>query len=136
MNLLTTERLAFATVPAGEPEAHAAFIDGVFDPAVSFEGLELVREAWGGPLLLKGIQTVEDARRAADHGADVAAAVGLGAKACLVGRPYLDGLIAGGEEGVDTMIEIFASELRRTMKLLGASSVDDITPSMVRLRTR
>jgi L-lactate dehydrogenase (cytochrome) len=180
MNLLTTEQLTFASVPAGEPEAHAAFIDGVFDPAVSFADLEHVREVWDGPLLLKGVQTVEDARRAAEHGADgvvlsshggrqldrspvalevlpevvsavgdrlevlldsgvrtgadVAAAIGLGAKACLVGRPYLYGLMAGGEEGVETMIEIFASELRRTMHLLGAPTVDDITPSMVRLR--
>jgi L-lactate dehydrogenase (cytochrome) len=180
MNLLTTEQLVFATIPQGEPEAHAKFVDGVFDPGISFEDLAMVREAWDGPLLLKGIQTLEDATKAADHGADgvvlsshggrqldrspvplevlpevaeqlgdrldvfldsgtrtgadVAAALALGAKACLVGRPYLYGLMAGGEAGVDKVIEIFGSELRRTMHLLGVSRIDQLDPSMVRLR--
>lgn len=64
--------LVFATIPAGEPEAHAKFIDGVFDPGVSFDDLAMVRDAWDGILVLKGVQSVEDARTAADHGAATA----------------------------------------------------------------
>ncbi|WP_406690814.1 alpha-hydroxy acid oxidase [Saccharopolyspora sp. ID03-671] len=179
-NLLTTEPLVFATIPAGEPKAHAQFIDNAFDPSVSFDDLEVLREAWDGPLIVKGVQTVTDARKAAEQGADaivlsahggrqldrcpvplevlpevvaalgdrldvlidsgvrtgadVAAAVALGAKACLVGRPYLYGLMAGGEAGVDKAIGIFTDELRRTLHLLGAPSLDALDPSMVRLR--
>ena len=69
-------------------------------------------------------------------GADIAAAVGLGARACLVGRPYLYGLMAGGEAGVAKAIEIYASELRRTMQLLGVSRLDNLDASIVRLRPR
>ncbi|QKZ16150.1 alpha-hydroxy acid oxidase [Streptomyces chartreusis] len=68
-------------------------------------------------------------------GADVAAAVGLGARACLIGRAYLYGLMAGGRPGVDRVLEIFGGDLERTMALTGCHSVSDLRTGMVRLRT-
>ncbi|MBO0826309.1 MAG: alpha-hydroxy-acid oxidizing protein [Streptosporangiales bacterium] len=59
-------------------------------------------------------------------GADVVAGLALGAKACLVGRAYLYGLMAGGERGVDRAIEILAEEVTRTLRLLGVRSVDEL----------
>ncbi|MCW2634518.1 MAG: lldD [Blastococcus sp.] len=67
-------------------------------------------------------------------GADVVAAVALGARACLVGRAYLYGLMAGGERGVQRAVDILAGEVARTMQLLGVVSVDELTPDHVRLR--
>jgi L-lactate dehydrogenase (cytochrome) len=59
-------------------------------------------------------------------GADVAAALCLGADAVLIGRPYLYGLMAGGEAGVRRAVEIFAAGLRRTMQRLGARTVAEL----------
>jgi L-lactate dehydrogenase (cytochrome) len=67
-------------------------------------------------------------------GADVVAAVALGAKACLVGRAYLYGLMAGGERGVRRAVDILTSEIIRTMQLLGADSVRGLERAHVRLR--
>ncbi|MFI6495742.1 alpha-hydroxy acid oxidase [Nonomuraea typhae] len=63
-------------------------------------------------------------------GADVAAAVALGARACFVGRAYLYGLMAGGEAGVDRVLHLLEAELRRTVQLLGGT----LDPSVARLR--
>ena len=70
------------------------------------------------------------------NGADVVAAVALGAKFGLVGRAYLYGLMAGGREGVDRMIEILSDEVIRTMKLLGVSSLEELEPRHVTQLTR
>lgn len=59
-------------------------------------------------------------------GADVLAAVGLGADACMVGRAYLYGLMAGGERGVDRMLQIMRDEAVRTMQLAGVSTVGEL----------
>ncbi len=67
-------------------------------------------------------------------GTDVVAAIAMGARACLVARSYCYGLMAGGERGVQRAAEILRTEIVRTMALLGASSVSDLTPERVRLR--
>ena len=67
-------------------------------------------------------------------GADVVAAVALGARAVLVGRAYLYGLMAGGERGVQRAADILAAEIARTMQLVGVASVAELTPDRVRLR--
>ena len=64
-------------------------------------------------------------------GADIVAAVALGAKFTLVGRAYLYGLMAGGREGVDRAITILSEQITRTMRLLGVSSLDELTPAHV-----
>jgi len=59
-------------------------------------------------------------------GADVVAAIGLGARGVLLGRAYLYGLMAGGERGVDRMFEVLTAEMTRTLQLLGVSRLDDL----------
>jgi L-lactate dehydrogenase (cytochrome) len=68
-------------------------------------------------------------------GADIVAAVAFGARACLVGRAYLYGLMAGGERGVQRAADILTREITRTMQLLGVASVAELTPERVRLRS-
>ncbi|MDN3309857.1 alpha-hydroxy acid oxidase [Microbacterium oryzae] len=70
------------------------------------------------------------------NGADIVASVALGAKFTLVGRAYLYGLMAGGRQGVDRMIDILRTELERTMALLGVSSLDELEPRHVTQLTR
>jgi L-lactate dehydrogenase (cytochrome) len=65
------------------------------------------------------------------NGADIVAAIALGAKFTLIGRAYLYGLMAGGRAGVDRAIEILADQIVRTMKLLGARTLDELTPDCV-----
>jgi L-lactate dehydrogenase (cytochrome) len=60
------------------------------------------------------------------NGADIVASIALGAKFTLVGRAYLYGLMAGGEQGVQRMITILRDEIERTMKLLGVSELAEL----------
>jgi L-lactate dehydrogenase (cytochrome) len=60
------------------------------------------------------------------NGADIVASIAMGAKFTLVGRAYLYGLMAGGEQGVQRMITILRSEIERTMKLLGVSELAEL----------
>ena len=63
------------------------------------------------------------------------AAVALGARAALVGRAYLYGLMAGGRAGVARAAQILIGEVTRTLQLLGVTSVDELGPQHVRLRS-
>jgi L-lactate dehydrogenase (cytochrome) len=63
-------------------------------------------------------------------GADVAAAIALGARAAFIGRPYLYALMAGGEPAVDHLLKLFADDYGRTLKLLGVSRTSDLTPDL------
>ncbi|SEF16205.1 alpha-hydroxy acid oxidase [Jiangella alba] len=178
MNMLTTKPLQFASLTSWKGTI-AELLDMLFDPTMTIDDLAWLRSIWSGPLIVKGVQTVDDARRVVDAGADaivlsnhggrqldrapvplrllpdVAAAVGdrteiyldtgitsgadivaakaLGADACMVGRAYLYGLMAGGERGVARAAEILTTEVRRTMQLLGARTVDELNPGHVRL---
>jgi L-lactate dehydrogenase (cytochrome) len=60
------------------------------------------------------------------HGADVVAAVALGADAGAIGRAYLYGLMTGGERGVAHAIGLLGAQVRRTMQLLGVTSVGEL----------
>jgi L-lactate dehydrogenase (cytochrome) len=179
-NKLTTEPLAFASLDPGSPSGVMELIASLFDPSVTFDDLEWMRAEWGGPLVVKGIQHPDDARRAvgmgadavvvSNHGgrqldrsvtplevlpdvldavggdaevlldggvrsgADAVAAVALGARAVLLGRAYLYALMAGGEAGVDRLCALLEDDVRRTMALLGVTSVDQLDPTMVHLR--
>ena len=179
INFLTTEPLAFSSLESTDGTV-AELINRVFDPALTMADVEWLRGTWPGKLVIKGIQSVEDARRVvaagADavllsnhggrqldrapvpielvqptvdavgdraevlvdtgitHGADIVAAVALGARAALVGRAYLYGLMAGGRAGVAKAVEILTGEITRTMQLIGVTSIDELRPSHVRLR--
>jgi len=180
-NLLTTRPLAFASLTAWDGTV-AELMDTLFDPSMTIDDLAWVRSMWPGPLIVKGIQSVADARLVADagadvvllsnhggrqldrapvplrllpevvaevgdraevwldtgvtNGADIVASIALGANLVLVGRAYLFGLMAGGERGVDRAAEILSSEVSRTMRLLGAARICDLTPEQVRLPPR
>ena len=178
-NLLTTEPLEFASLNsfAGTVSDLAS---QVFDPSATLADVRWLRDTWSGPLIVKGLLTVDDAVAAVDAGADgvvvsnhggrqldqsptpleqlpaiaeavgeraevyvdggvmsgsdVMAAVTLGARAALVGRAYLYGLMAGGEAGVDRVLEILRRELVTAMQLTGVTSVAELTKDRVRLR--
>jgi isopentenyl diphosphate isomerase/L-lactate dehydrogenase-like FMN-dependent dehydrogenase len=61
-------------------------------------------------------------------GADTFKALALGARAVLIGRPYVYGLALAGEEGVRTVLQNFAADLDLTMGLSGCRSVSEIGP--------
>lgn len=180
MDFISTEPLTFATL-SDTGGTVADLIDRVFDPSVDFDDVSWLKENWDGPVIIKGIQSIDDAResvrRGADaviisnhggrqldrspttlelvrpiteaigeeaevfvdggitNGADIAAAVALGARAAMVGRAYLYGLMAGGYQGVARALEILATEYTRTLRLLGVRSTTELEPGMVRLRT-
>ena len=176
IDFLTTEPLAFAALDAW-PGTVEEFLDMMFDPSVDYDDLAWIKEQWPGKLVVKGVQTLEDAKRVvaagvdgitlSNHGgrqldrapvpfhllpdvvrevgrdteihldtgimngADIVAAIALGARFTLVGRAYLYGLMAGGRPGVDRAIEILSGEIVRTMRLLGARSLDELGPQHV-----
>ncbi|HVX22612.1 MAG TPA: alpha-hydroxy acid oxidase [Acidimicrobiales bacterium] len=66
------------------------------------------------------------------RGTDIAKALALGARAVAIGRPYHYGLAAGGQAGVERVIELLLTELDRTMGFLGCASVDELGPQHVR----
>ncbi len=65
------------------------------------------------------------------RGAEIVQALALGADAVLLGRAFLYGLAAAGEAGVTRAIEILAAEIRRTMALLGVTSIAGLTPDLL-----
>ena len=67
------------------------------------------------------------------RGVDVLKALALGAKAVLIGRPYLWGLAANGENGVRQVLEMFNGELELAMALCGCPSITLIERSMARI---
>ncbi|QHK18558.1 alpha-hydroxy-acid oxidizing protein [Pseudarthrobacter psychrotolerans] len=68
------------------------------------------------------------------RGTDVVMALALGARAVLVGRPWMYGLAAGGQSGVEKMFDILSTEIDRTLALVGARSIADLDASFVRNR--
>lgn len=60
------------------------------------------------------------------RGTDIVKALGLGANACAIGRAWLWGLAAGGESGVDRVLAILESELRRDLALMGVPRVTNL----------
>src|SRR5436305_4507535 len=64
-------------------------------------------------------------------GQDVLRALALGARSCMIGRAYVYGLGAGGEEGVAKAIDILAKELDVTMALCGVRNVRDIDRKVI-----
>ena len=175
-NFITTPPLQFASLnnwggTVGE------LIDKMFDPTVTFDDLKWIRSEWPGKLVIKGVQSVEDAVALTKYGvdgivlsnhggrqldrapipfhllpevnkevgkdvellidtgimsgADVVAAVAMGAKSTMIGRAYLYGLMAGGHAGVVRSLEILTGEITRTMQLLGVADLSELNPKHV-----
>ena len=175
-DFLTTDPLEFASLSSWQGTV-AELLDFMFDPTVTYEDLKWVKSQWPGKLVVKGVQTLEDAKKLArlgvdavvlsNHGgrqldrapvpfhllpqvvrevgkttevhldtgimsgADIVAAVALGARFTLVGRAYLYGLMAGGEAGVLRTFEILSEQMARTMRLLGVTHLDELEPRHV-----
>jgi len=152
-----------------------------FDPALNWGDVEWIKKRWGGKLVLKGIQDVEDAKLAVNSGADalivsnhggrqldgamssisclpeIVAAVGnqievhmdggirsgqdvlkaiaLGAKGTYIGRAFLYGLGAMGEQGVTKALEIIHKELDLTMAFCGRTDIKTVDTSIFVLGT-
>jgi L-lactate dehydrogenase (cytochrome) len=68
------------------------------------------------------------------RGSDIVKALALGATACSIGRPYLYGLVAGGEAGVDRALAILRSEFERTLMLAGVADLRALGQRHVRWR--
>jgi isopentenyl diphosphate isomerase/L-lactate dehydrogenase-like FMN-dependent dehydrogenase len=67
------------------------------------------------------------------HGGDIVAAIALGAQFTYIGRAYLYGLMAGGQEGVERALTILRDQMSRTMKLLGVKALAELEPKHVKL---
>lgn len=98
------------------------------------------RQMDGVPATIKALPAIADAiGNDADividsgirRGTHVLKCLALGAKAAMIGRPYLYGLAAGGEKGVAKALDIFRSEIRLNMALMGVTKISDITPDLV-----
>jgi isopentenyl diphosphate isomerase/L-lactate dehydrogenase-like FMN-dependent dehydrogenase len=66
------------------------------------------------------------------RGSDIVKALAMGAQAVCIGRPYLWGLGAFGQPGVERVLAILRAETRNAMAQLGAPTLNDLTPAMVR----
>ncbi len=182
-DFLRHEPIRFANVvgksvgDGSDPVSLSDFISSQFDPSLSWKDIEWFRERWKGNIVLKGVQTVQDATIAADHdvqaialsnhggrqldgspppielvapvvdavgdrlevmcdgglrrGSDIAKAVALGATASMAGRAYLYGLGAAGERGVDHALCLLGDEFRRTLALIGCTSVSNLSRDYV-----
>jgi isopentenyl diphosphate isomerase/L-lactate dehydrogenase-like FMN-dependent dehydrogenase len=69
INFLTTDALKFVSLDSWNGTV-AELLDSMFDPTVDFEDLKWIKEQWGGKVIVKGIQNVEDAKKVAKLGAD------------------------------------------------------------------
>ena len=156
------------------------YINSQFDTNLCWDDAQKAVEAWGGPFAIKGVMSIEDAKRAVDIGAsaimisnhggrqldcspapfdllsDIVDAVGgkieiicdggirrgthvlkalaLGANACSMGRPYLYGLAAAGQAGVEAVLSRFEAELKRNMMLMGINKLSQLDHSKIRRR--
>jgi len=68
-------------------------------------------------------------------GADVLAAIALGADAVLIGRSYLYGAMAAGEAGVRKVVELFRFEMETAMKLMGVKNLSELTSDFINIRS-
>jgi L-lactate dehydrogenase (cytochrome) len=110
VNLLTTEPLRFASLDAWGGTVQE-LINKLFDPTLSFDDLDWVRESWPGKLVVKGIQNPDDARDVVKHGADAVVLSNHGGRQLdraptplELLRPSLDALGGEAEVWLDTGI--------------------------------
>jgi L-lactate dehydrogenase (cytochrome) len=177
IGMLGTKRRSFGNIVGhakgvGDASSLMSWTNEQFDPKLDWSKIKRIRDQWGGKLILKGILDPEDARIAADFGADaiivsnhggrqldgavssirmlqsIVAAVGdkievhmdggirsgqdvlkalaLGAKGTYIGRSFVYGLGAMGQEGVTAALEVIRKELDVTMALCGERDVADL----------
>ena len=185
-NYLTHEKFQLANVvhftKKGSSIAKGVmeYINEQYDPAMSWKDAEYCIKRWGGPFALKGVMSVEDAKRAVDIGASaimlsnhggrqldgsrapfdqlpyivdavggkieiivdggirrgthVLKALALGATACSFGKAFLFALAAGGQKGVELLLQRMKDEIRRDMILLGCKSIKELNKTKIAFR--
>ena len=179
LNLFTTKKLEFAAF-RGWNKSLVELAAAIFDPSTKFEDVKWLQSVWSGPIIVKGVQNLEDAKELAkmgisgiilsNHGGrqlekgpvplellplvvkevganvdiyidggvmsgqDAYAAVAMGAKAVFVGRAYLYGIMAGGERGVQKVVEILKRDFINTMALTGARNIAEVQKIGAKLR--
>jgi L-lactate dehydrogenase (cytochrome) len=162
------------------PISIGRYFTEMLDPNLNWDDVSRMVEYWDGQFCLKGIMSVEDARKAVEigctgivisnHGgrqldgsrspfdqlAEIVDAVGddidvimdsgiqrgthvlkalsLGAKAVGGGRFYLYALAAAGQDGVERALELMKLEIERDMRLMGVSSLKELSRENVRYR--
>jgi L-lactate dehydrogenase (cytochrome) len=186
LNYLTHEKFQLANVAhftkKGSSIAKGVmeYINEQYDPAMSWKDAEYCVKRWNGPFALKGLMSVEDAKRAVDIGASaimlsnhggrqldgsrspfdqlpaivdavggkieiiidggirrgthVLKALALGATACSFGKGFLFALGAGGQQGVEMVLQRMRDEIRRDMILMGCKSIKELNPSKIAFR--
>ena len=185
INYLTHERFTMPQLDehvemSGDAMSIARYFTEMLDPSMSWDDVGAMVRVWNGQFCLKGIMSVEDAKRAVDigctgiilsnHGgrqldgsraaldqlAEIVDAVGdkidvmmdggvrrgthvlkalsLGAKAVGVGRYYLFPLAAAGQAGVEQALSLMRTEIERDMKLMGCSSISQLSRANLRFR--
>jgi len=67
------------------------------------------------------------------QGTDVVKAIAIGARAVLIGRPYVAGLAAAGEAGVDAVLDMFRFQVDAALGLLGCGSIAELDRSYVKI---
>jgi L-lactate dehydrogenase (cytochrome) len=128
--------------PVGPADARRAIEEGVDGIVLSNHGGRQLDRTAAPVDLLPGVRAAlgPDVPLLVDsgvrHGADIAVALALGADAVGIGRAYLYGLMAGGEAGVDKVIEILAAEFTRTLHLLGVHDAAELRAAGRELLTR
>jgi L-lactate dehydrogenase (cytochrome) len=70
INFLTTEKLSFASLQTTSGMTVAELLDAMFDPTVDFDDLTWIRDQWPGKVVVKGVQSLDDAKRLARLGVD------------------------------------------------------------------
>ena len=167
-------RAGLDKTPEEDPGAAVLKFVGLFNnPELTWDDLAWLKEQTSLPIVLKGLQHPDDARRAVDAGvfavvcsnhggrqvdgavgaldalpgvvaaagdlpvlfdsgvrtgADAVKALALGAKAVLLGRPWVQGLALAGEEGVHHVLRGFLADLDLQLGLSGHASVDELSP--------
>jgi len=153
------------------------YINEQYDPTMDWKDAEYCIKRWNGPFALKGVMSVEDAKKAIDigctaimisnhggrqldgsrapfdqvkaisdavgdkleiildggirRGTHVLKALAAGATACSFGKAFLFSLGAGGEKGVERLLENMQQEIRRNMILMGCKNVKDLDASKI-----
>ena len=153
------------------------YVNEQYDPEMNWQDAEYCIKKWNGPFALKGVMSVEDAKKAIDigctaimisnhggrqldgsrspfdqvkaisdavgdkleiildggvrRGTHVLKALAAGATACSFGKAFLFSLGAGGQKGVERLLEYMQKEIRRNMILMGCKSVKDLDASKI-----
>ena len=186
INYLTHEKFKLANVAhftkngSNIAKGVMEYINEQYDPAMSWKDAEYCVKRWKGPFALKGLMSVDDAKKAVDIGASaimlsnhggrqldgsrspfdqlpaivdavggkieiivdggirrgthVLKALAMGATACSFGRGFLFALAAGGQQGVEMVLQRMRDEIRRDMILMGCKSIKELNLSKIAYR--